>query len=358
MNRINKLNFLAAAECTEEIIFPRVKRRLLQLKEESEKTFILPNDISEIYSSILKAKQEAIDLTKHLGMDLESYDDDYIIRDTEFVMELASQASLDTELDTIDEISDIANVSETSDEGRTSDEIALDQEETLSAIKETERLRLQKQGSSGMPIYSIIEGGSGKKFDVRHFVSYNGAYIRKSTALYVLQENTQLSNDRLLRVREDQPEHLYSGSSTEAQTLSHVIGGDLVVFRRIDDSSKMLLGRAVQFSYMSGRTKQERAYSSTYVDMGKDSFKKIGVFANWYARNDSIITEDTLPFKSVDDIFVGGYVSMENYVCTIISELNDVQESSFSIPMKDITCALPDWKISVSTYSEIFKLLK
>ena len=91
---------------------------------------------------------------------------------------------------------------------------------------------------------------------MRHFVKYNGAYIRKSTALYLLQENTQLSNDRLLQVREDQPEHVYSGSTNEAQRFSHVIAGDLVVFRRIDVSSKMLLGRTVQFSYMTGRTKK------------------------------------------------------------------------------------------------------
>ena len=90
--------------------------------------------------------------------------------------------------------------------------------------------------------------------------------------------------------------------------------------------------------------------------MGKDSFKKIGVFANWYARKDNIAGE-TLQFKSVDDIFVGGYISIENYVCTIISELNDVQESSFSISTEDIMRVLPDWEISLSTYSEISDLL-
>ena len=43
------------------------------------------------------------------------------------------------------------------------------------------------------------------------FVELDGVYIRKTTALYILQENPQLSNDRLLRVRSVQPSHLFSG---------------------------------------------------------------------------------------------------------------------------------------------------
>ena len=150
MNRINKLNFLAATECSEEILFPRLKRRLLQLKEESEQTFILPNDIMEMYSSIIAAKHNAIEPTKNLGMELESYDDDYLIRGTEFVIEAASQAISNM----TDELDDVGDISEISDEFRTNDEIAMYQEETLSAIKEKERLR--KQGSIGMPTYNII----------------------------------------------------------------------------------------------------------------------------------------------------------------------------------------------------------
>ena len=44
------------------------------------------------------------------------------------------------------------------------------------------------------------------------FIQYNGAYIRKSTALYLLQENFQLSSDRLLRVRSEQPKHIFSST--------------------------------------------------------------------------------------------------------------------------------------------------
>ena len=36
------------------------------------------------------------------------------------------------------------------------------------------------------------------------FVRYENAFIRKSTALYLTQENCQVSSDRLIRVRSEQ----------------------------------------------------------------------------------------------------------------------------------------------------------
>ena len=44
MERINKLNFVSSIECSDDIVFPRVKRRLLQLNERSDETFQLPTD--------------------------------------------------------------------------------------------------------------------------------------------------------------------------------------------------------------------------------------------------------------------------------------------------------------------------
>ena len=80
-----------------------------------------------------------------------------------------------------------------------------------------------------------------------------GAYIRKSTALYILPENCQLSNDRLLRVREEQPTHLSPDRFQKSVEDSNIRAGDLCVFRRIDDNEKLLLGRVVQFSYLLSR---------------------------------------------------------------------------------------------------------
>ena len=45
------------------------------------------------------------------------------------------------------------------------------------------------------------------------------------------------------------------------------------------------MGRVVQFSYIEGNNRQHE-YSSMYVDLTKDSYKSIGAFANWFARQD------------------------------------------------------------------------
>ena len=77
--------------------------------------------------------------------------------------------------------------------------------------------------------------------------------------------------------------------------------------------------------------------------MEKASYKTIGVFANWYAMVENRDNENILMFKAVDDAFTAGYLSMENYVCTITGDINDVKESSFSIPIDKVDLLLPNW---------------
>ena len=115
------------------------------------------------------------------------------------------------------------------------------------------------------------------------FVEYDGAYIRKSTALYLLQENFQVSNDRLLRVHLQQPTHVFATTYlTTTDTQRNIVkSGDMCLFKRVDDPSKSLLGRIVQFSYLKGN-KRARQYSSDYVDMTKASYKTVGAFSNWF----------------------------------------------------------------------------
>ena len=136
------------------------------------------------------------------------------------------------------------------------------------------------------------------------FVEYENAYIRKSTALYLIQENCQVSNDRLLRVMRDQPSHLISVPDTSTGLVrSSAQSGDLCIFRRID-KKKYLTGRVIQISYLDG-SKRDRQYSSPYVDMTKDSHKSIGVFANWYigVYSNSLHATQILPFRLLDGSF-------------------------------------------------------
>ena len=77
-----------------------------------------------------------------------------------------------------------------------------------------------------------------------------------------------------------------------------VTSGDLCVFRRVDDDQKLLIGRIVQFSYLTG-TKRQQEYSSMYVDLTKDH-SGIGAFANWFAVADNV--DGFVHFSSLIDI--------------------------------------------------------
>ena len=188
------------------------------------------------------------------------------------------------------------------------------------------------------------------------FVELDGVYIRKTTALYILQENPQLSNDRLLRVCSAQPLHLFSGaegivSSPSSGYQETVFSGDLCVFQHVDNE-KHLVGRVIQLSYLEG-SKKSREYSSSYVETTKDSMNCIGVLANWYQGVSSTLTNSAVLFKPLDSQYNIGYLSMEYYKYTI--DESSLQESdssidrfSFSILENHLSAADEYWRDSLS----------
>ena len=102
--------------------------------------------------------------------------------------------------------------------------------------------------------------------------------------------------------------------------MSSVRVGDLCIFRR----SKQL------------------EYSSTYVDMSIDSYKEIGVFANYFARfeQDEDEKNDFILFQHLDLVFSAGYLSTENCIGTI-NETSVVTSNhtdiTFAIPLDSIS---------------------
>ena len=106
----------------------------------------------------------------------------------------------------------------------------------------------------------------------------------------------------------------------------------------------------IQFSYLEGN-KRQREYSGTFVDTSKESYKLIGVFANWFVIMDG--TDDILAFTPLDDIFTAGYLSMENYMLTIPdANLIDVEGASFAISANMIAEILPNWNELITVQSE------
>ena len=176
------------------------------------------------------------------------------------------------------------------------------------------------------------------------FVEYQGAYIRKTTALYLLQENAQLSNDRLLRVREEQPNHLLNRENVRNVVETFVKIGDTCIFKRLD-TEKYLTGKFVQFSHLMGN-KHERQYSSNYIDMSKDSFKSIGTFVNWVMARSG--ANDFVTFQRLDGIFTIGYILLEKFICKIDETL--LNKSCISSTVLDEI--LSHWRISFTYDAE------
>ena len=210
---------------------------------------------------------------------------------------------------------------------------------------------MKKRSNSSLPMYaSTSEKGTIKSHAFKKtshsktpFVEFNGAYIRKSTVLYLLQENFQMSNDRLLRVRSNQPSHLFSSTSnSKICSSTNVQINSLCFFRRIDND-EIILGRVVQFSYLQG-SKKQREYSSSYVDTTLQSFKDIGVFANWFGRKKESTSTDFILFEPVDNIFTSGFLSMENFI-VCIDESSVVYDLSapIAIPSVYLNDILPNW---------------
>ena len=69
LERIHKLNFLSSIECSDDITFPRVQRRLMQCKEENELTFQLC-DLDEIENFVNMSRDKAINIASSCGMNL------------------------------------------------------------------------------------------------------------------------------------------------------------------------------------------------------------------------------------------------------------------------------------------------
>ena len=115
----------------------------------------------------------------------------------------------------------------------------------------------------------------------RKFVLYNGVYVRKTTALYIVQEKSQLSADRLLRVGAKQPDHVYDSGKSIFSSEDNISSGDLCLFKRVD-CNKCLISRVAQLSYLTGN-KRQRHFSNNFVDFSKDSVNNIGGFANWFS---------------------------------------------------------------------------
>ena len=309
------------------------------MKEENNDTFSIPS-LQEVERCILTAKIDAVRRSNECGIILEQYSDqDLLFPANEPVCIAAVQNDYEDEFEEND--FDLDNIPLSENAAIINEDITLLKQKTdLPTYAPSVSVNQSQQSRRYM-----LNNKAGKS----QFVKYKGVFIRKSTALYLLQERNQLSNDRLLRVRSTQSSHLYTGGngddSFDSGHQKKVNSGDMCVFKRID-CEKVIIGRVIQFSYLDGG-KRERQYSSSYVDMSLESHKNIGVFANWFKAFN--ISRETVSFKP-HDAFTIGYLSMDRYVCTIVEiESGNLEDESFSIAVPVLSDVLPSWKTILSS---------
>ena len=206
---------------------------------------------------ILDGKRDAIKLEADCGMRLTSYSDRDLVKGLEYAV---SEAVSNDNEDLYEEALLLPNNEDIMESNMQS---PMTQAELLCANEDLSILKLRRNEAPGIPIYVGIEESvgenQGRTYNVEKrpnaltatkspFIQYNGAYIRKSTALYLLQENFQLSSDRLLRARSEQLKHIFSSSPIHDCGHQETVNcGHLCIFKRVDDSSKCLFVRITQF---------------------------------------------------------------------------------------------------------------
>ena len=150
LNRINKANFISSVECCDEIVFPRVKRRLLQLGEETEETFSTIS-IEEITSCVHAAKEKAKSVTRKYGMAIDSYADDDLMRDTVTILDLDLFSADDDVVSCTDTEGDGGNLDRINDANVSSEEAILIKEDI-------NRLRKIHGSDIEVPAYVLYVG--------------------------------------------------------------------------------------------------------------------------------------------------------------------------------------------------------
>ena len=222
----------------------------------------------------------------------------------------------------------------------------LTQRDAILINEDFAQIRLRKNSTNVLPAYEeyVDEGQSSKskayqfsKHGFSSFVRHEIAYIRKIVRYLMIGYCVLGETNRSFCF-------LY-----QKLMVVWIHQSVLVIFVysnvSIEKNNKYLLGRVVQFSFLSG-SKRDRHYTSTCVDMTKESFKTIGAFANWYigVYSDSSHVDQFLPFMPFENFFSIGYLPMDQYVNTVSDEcLVKVIDFSFGIPYVEITKNIPNW---------------
>ncbi len=147
--KMHKLEFVTSSESNDGILFPRLGKRILQMKEETDETFHIPT-FQSITQEISKAKRDAIKLAADCGMELTSYNDKDLVKDVEYVV---NQAVSNDQEDTCEETL-LLNKKNTMDPQV---ELSMTEMELAAVGEDLSLIKLKKNETPGLPVYIPVE---------------------------------------------------------------------------------------------------------------------------------------------------------------------------------------------------------
>ena len=313
LNRLHRLQIQLQLESEMHetgIKYPRVTRHIKKSGFSAET--MLPNlkEISneDICDAVQSARADAISTLEDLGIFVKDKDGKWEDLTVKIVNNKHDDDDDDdNERDNEDEDEDTMEERKNSEKD-CSEIVNEDLEEDVSALKKAglvdrqlfERVRMKRILSNTISLYSPDEEADTKQNNChqkKHSefipVSHNNktVYIRKSTAIWLLQEFEHVSSDRLFRVRTKQPNssefqvNLSEKQLTVVKSLPQkceVINiGDVCVFQKYR-CGEWKIGKVLQFFYHSGKTPKAQQCKQTSMKFISDDTNNVSVVCTWF----------------------------------------------------------------------------
>ena len=363
LRRLHRLQIqldLESKSNTTKIIYPRQLAH--QKIEEKTSEFFPVNSVTnaEIEGVVKKGLIQAKEAMEDLGMKddlvkikqweivIGDVSNDLEVNDGEDIVEVDEVDSKEVEIKNLrmdQVIDDVFLMIPPKEVSKTVDTLTLLEEKEVikKGVKQkfttiTRQANTQDNEISYLPLYKDsddpIDICRSTKLD-KKFVQINHKgeviYIRKTTLVWLFQENERVSNDRLFRVRAQQPytnSHQIIAShcneSEKPTVKSSVSLGDICVF--MNDSKSLepwAVGKITQFAFHKQKSKKDRQYKKSEAPVESS----VGVLCSWFKKDTNKFLLNLVPGGK------SSYIPLEqSYICTLsLGCMKDVKSTDIDV---------------------------
>ncbi|KAE8742486.1 hypothetical protein FOCC_FOCC011981 [Frankliniella occidentalis] len=294
-----------------KINFPRHHKAIVKSNSVSHVPICLQEDF-EIERAVSDALSDAVKNAKKVGLLQKScnptFPSAYHIYTSSSAMNIH-----DDEQEEDDDVEGTPGDGHAETEAQQSEAIP-DEEDNMDEVEDVmEDLLIISTGSIGIKTFNDVNPTDTCPFVEVVDGNGNPAIIRKSTLCWLLRSgDTKLSADRLLRVqaKAQTGKSLYRKECTNASKEKFVSVSDWCAFKSEDNST--VVGRILAFRYLSGHSKNNRAYSrlDAPTTAPEKNARGLGCLCSWFKIEKNL----TLTSTNMD---VHGYYDIQNYLCSI-----------------------------------------